>query len=90
MGAAISEDLKESSFHDNLDGELIKALVAFHNLPYEQYKQKVEHTHQEMRERKLGLYALRKASSDTPTKANISTKTASKGNAKTTFEAKEC
>ena len=53
LGAAISEDLKESSFCDNLDGELIKALVAFRDLSYEQYKRKAESTDQEMRERKL-------------------------------------
>src|SRR4030095_11756460 len=44
LGTAISEDLKESSFRNNLDQWLREKLVMFHDLPYEQYKRKAEST----------------------------------------------
>ena len=64
LGAALSAELKETSFRSNLDKDLIKELVAFRDLPYEAFKRKAESTDQEMREQKLGPYSVKAANQD--------------------------
>jgi hypothetical protein len=62
LGNAISKDTKETSFRENLDRWLIEKLITFRDLPYDQYKLKAEYTDQDMQERKLGPYGVRKDS----------------------------
>ena len=91
LGDAISKVTKETSFRENLDGWLIKKLVTFHDLPYEEYKRKAESTDQDMRERKLGPYSTKKASSEASTKStsrNTTNKTATKSSDKKSNEQK--
>ena len=38
LGNAIPDVLKDTSFRENIDGWLIKKLMIFHDLPYEEYK----------------------------------------------------
>src|SRR5438876_9601575 len=45
--------------------------MTFHDLPYKEYKRKAESMDQDMRERKLGPYSRKKASSDAPTKSTL-------------------
>ena len=68
LSDAIPDVLKDTSFHENIDGWLIKKLVTFHDLLYEEYKRKAESTDQDMRERKLVSYSMKKVSLDAPKK----------------------
>ena len=76
LGDAISDALKESSFYDNLDDDLIEALVAFLDLLYEQFKRKVESTDQEMQEQKLGKYTVKQTNMNSATSTKLAIKDA--------------
>src|SRR5438046_10714015 len=71
LGDAIPDVLKDTSFRENIDGWLIKKLVTFHDLPYEEYKREAESMDQDMRERKLGPSSTKKARSKASTTSTL-------------------
>src|SRR5216117_2500978 len=91
LGNAIPDVLKDTSFRENIDVWLIKKLVTFHDLPYEEYKRKAESTDQDMRERKLGPYSMKRAreeASTKPTSRNTTNKAETKSSDKKSNEQK--
>src|SRR5437762_3140016 len=58
LGRRIHSDLMESSFRRGLHEEMRKAMVLFRDLPFKEYKRKAEIIDRDMKERKVGPYAL--------------------------------
>src|SRR5271154_102033 len=56
LGNLIQQPLKETSFRSGLDEWFRDELIAFRELPFEQYKTKAEMIDQDARERKVGPY----------------------------------
>src|SRR5205814_8029838 len=58
LGRRIHSDLMEISFRRGLHEEMRKAMVLFRDLPFKEYKRKAEIIDRDMKERKVGPYAL--------------------------------
>jgi len=68
LGNRIHFDLRESSFQRGLHEEMRKAMVLFRDLPFKEYKRKAEIIDRDMKERKVGPYALDPSSDSRKTK----------------------
>src|SRR5947207_8432831 len=68
LGKRIHSDLMESSFRHGLHEEMRKAMVLFRDLPFKEYKRKAEIIDRDMKERKVGPYALDPSSDSRKTK----------------------
>ena len=74
LGSAIFKDLREITFHSNLDMWLKEKLVMFADLPYKQYKRKAESTDQDMWDQSMEPNSQKNSLDSSKSKTNMTTK----------------